>query len=362
MPEGLSPGIAQNLLDRGHGDGLLRLRGDGGDVRQHQAVVQAQQRLRRAHRLRREDVGGRGIDRPALQRVVQRPFVDHPATGQVQQDGGRLHRCELPRPDQVPGLLVQRNVERDDVALLEQRAEVDQRQRQIGEAAGGGSGVVGEHAHSERGHPPDHFPADPAHADDPEGLAGQLVAQEAQAVGRSGMAGGRGRNQPPRRGNHEADGVLGNRDGVHPRGVGDDDAPTGGVVDVDVAVAGSVSCDEAKPGRRVDDLGVDGDRVGLAEDDVDLGDATPQLFRRHVFVAHVDPRTAGEKRLGLRVHRLGHVNGYPGRSGFMRRISHGRHPVIRPCDRCRSAGRPTSPGSCGANPRSGAVLPGIREW
>ena len=329
-------------------------------MRQHQAVVQLQQRLRRAHRLRREDIGGRGIDRPALQRVVQRPFVDHPTTGQVQQDGGRLHQCELPRPDQVPGPLVQRHVERDDVALLEQRAEVDQRQRQIGEVAGGGSGVVGEHAHPERGHPLDHFPADPAHADDAERLARQLVAQEAQAVGRSGTAGGGGRNQPAGSGNHETDGVLGNRDRVHPRGVGDDDAPIGGMFDVDVAVAGSVPRDEAKPRRRVDDPGVDGDRIGLAEDDVDVGDATPQLFRRHVFVAHVDPRTAGEKGLGLRVYRLGHVDGYrggypgatsgtgqPGRAPC--RVHAARSPRVEPC-------RPRHQGMVNP-PSTGIVIP-----
>ena len=72
--------------------------------------------------------------------------------------------------------------------------------------------MMGEHPHAQRGNPPDHLPADPADADDSERLAAQLLPQEAQAIRRTGTAGGRRRHQPPGRREHEADGVLGDRD------------------------------------------------------------------------------------------------------------------------------------------------------
>ncbi len=189
------------------------------------------------------------------QRLDQGLFIDDRAAGRVDQDGVRLHPGQLGRPDQVPCLLRQGHVKRQHVRCGQQGRQIH-RLHLVGRFVFwlAGSAVVGNR-HAEGLCPGGDGSADPAHADDPQLLAGQvgpdhqakggaeLFLRSDQPVGFRDPARGRQQQRP---------GQFGCAVRHLVRQVGDHDPLTGCVFDVDVVAPRAVTADRAQPGRRVD--------------------------------------------------------------------------------------------------------------
>ncbi len=95
---------------------MMRLGSSAPWSRQHIAVFR---------RLDGQNVETRAADLAALQGFDQRCLVDKAATRRVDEDRVLLHQFELRRADDVAGAIGQRTMQRDDVAFLEDRVEID---------------------------------------------------------------------------------------------------------------------------------------------------------------------------------------------------------------------------------------------
>ena len=140
----------------------------------HDHVRQGQNRVVGRGRLLLEHVEPGPGDPAAGERRVEGALVHDRPAGGVDQVSPRLHQPELRRADQVVRLARQRAVDRDEVALAQQRVQVDQR-HPGGGVRRHGVGVVRQDAHLERRHQPHHVApdvADPDQAERPAGHAG----------------------------------------------------------------------------------------------------------------------------------------------------------------------------------------------
>ena len=144
------------------------------------------------------------------------------------------------------------DVDGDEVAFGEDFVEGAELDAEGLEALGGDEGVVADDVHLEAAGATGDFGADAAEAEDAEGLAAQLDADELAALPLAGGEGRVGGGDVAGEGEHQADGVLGGGDGDGGGGVDDDDAAGGGRVDVDVvdADAGAADDDEVACRRR----------------------------------------------------------------------------------------------------------------
>ena len=185
---------------------------------------------------------------------------DEAAARRRDDDRRLLHRCKLSGADDALGLGRHRQMDADEIC---RRDSVLQRRHRLYPRRVHGSvahvGIVGEHSHAEGLRTLTHLTADPAEAQDPEGLAvdvqapqevplpGLPLAGAGVMVGLHDPAGGRHQQRP-----REIRGRLGEDVGR----VGDHDpAPTGGG-HVDVVVADRDVGDDLEA-RRGEDLVVD---------------------------------------------------------------------------------------------------------
>ena len=165
--------------------------------------------------------------------------------------------CSSRVADQAEGLGGLGQVHRHEVGLGEQRVEVDQADAHLRGAAGLDVGVVGDDVHAERREPLRDEDADPAEADDADGLLVQLdagvlrplpLALPQRGVRRADVAGG---------GEHQRDGELGGGDDVGRRRVDDHHAGLGRRADVDVVEPHAGAGDDLEPRCGGERLGVD---------------------------------------------------------------------------------------------------------
>ena len=177
--------------------------------------------------------------------------------------------------DQAGGLGRLGQVDRHEVGLREQRVEVDQAHAHLRGAAGLDVGVVGDHRHPERRETLRHEHADPAEADDADGLLVELDAGVARSLPLAVLQRGVRRRHVPGSGQHQRDRELGGADDVGGGRVDHHHARLGRGAHVDVVEADTGPRDHLEPGGGRERLGVDL-RGRAHQDRVDVDDGRQQ--------------------------------------------------------------------------------------
>src|SRR5207248_7488926 len=116
--------------------------------------------------------------RSLLEGGGERIAIDDLAAGGIHDDGRRLQLRERRPVDESTGLLREGDVERDDVSRPQELVELDEPSSGRARRRLGREGVVGDHGHAESDRAARHLAADPADADEAEGLAAELAADE----------------------------------------------------------------------------------------------------------------------------------------------------------------------------------------
>ena len=264
-------------------------------MRRGHDVVELEQRAVGA-RLGREDVEPGGGDPALLERGVERGLVDDAAAGRVDEDQGGLDAVQLLVADQAESLGGLGQVDRHEVGLGEQRVEVDEPDPHLGGAAGLDVGVVGDDRHAEGAQALGHEDADPAQADDADGLLVELDAGVLRALPLTVAQGRVRRRDVARGGEHQRHRELGGRDDVGRRSVDDHDSGLGRGADVDVVETDPGAGDDLEPGRGRERLGV---HLGRGPDQERLGVDDRGEQRRPVgtvALAHVEVGSEGLDR------------------------------------------------------------------
>ena len=220
---------------------LLRFRGGGAEMRGADHVGMTEQHVL-GGRLLDEHVEGGARDVLGIQRVDQRLFVDQAAAGAVDDAHALLHFCESPGIDDVPGLLGQRRVQRDEVGALQQFVELDLLDPQVLGAFRRQERIERDHLHFQAERAIGGDRADIAAAYHTQRLAGDLDAHEAVLLPLAGLGRGVGLRNFTRQRQHQRNRVLGGRDRIAERRVHHNDALRGGrryfdVVDADTGAA-----------------------------------------------------------------------------------------------------------------------------
>ncbi len=251
-------------------DGLLGLVGGSGDVRGEDDVVEVvEDRL--FERLLMEDVERSPGHFAGLERFGEGLFDDEFAAGAVDDADALLHDGERGGVDEAFGLGGEADVEREVVGLLEDLVDGDEGDVVLAGDDGRDEGIVADQLHAEGAGAARNLKTDAAKADDAQGLAAKLLALQRLLVPLAGVHGGVGAGDCPAHGDHQAEGELGDGDGVGAGGVHDDDALAGGGIGVDVVDADAGTADDAEFGGGLEQLrvgldgGADDERIGVGE-------------------------------------------------------------------------------------------------
>ncbi len=169
------------------------------------------------------------------------------------------------------GLRGEADVQREVVGLGEELFEGDQRDAVFAGDGGGDKWIAADDFEAEAAGALCDFKADAAEAENAERFAAQLCALQALLLPLAGVHGGVGGGQLAGEREHEADGELGDGDGVGAGRIHDDDAAAGGGFGIDVVDTHAGAANDAQLRRllhqRVVDLhgGADDERVGVGE-------------------------------------------------------------------------------------------------
>ncbi len=162
-------------------------------------------------------------------------------------------------------------MEREVVGAGDELFERDELDAVFARDGGGDEGVAADDFEAEAAGAACDFKADTAEAENAEGFAAQLRALQRFLFPLAGVHGAVGDGKLARKGEHEADGELGDGDGVGAGRIHDDDAAARGGFGIDVVDAHAGAADDAQLGRllheRVVDLhgGADHERIGIGE-------------------------------------------------------------------------------------------------
>ncbi len=160
---------------------VLRLGRRGAEVRRHDHVVAAEERVL-GRRLLGEDVERGAGDLARVERGAERLEVDQLTARAVDDANAVLHAGERRGVDPVDGLGRLRQVDRDEVGtLVELVGGLDALDAEVAEALGRDELVEADHLHLERLRAARDQLADPPEADHAERLAVELVAAVARA-------------------------------------------------------------------------------------------------------------------------------------------------------------------------------------
>ena len=175
-------------------------------------------------RLLHEHVERGAGDMAAVERVLQRRFVDQPAARAIDDAHAGLGLCQRLAAEDAARLVGQRRVERDEVGAGEQFVQFGLLHAELDRALGRQEWIVGGDLHLEAVGAVGDDRADIAAADQAQRLAGQLDAHEAvlfplarlgRLVGLGNLAGEREQHR---------DRMLGGGDRIAERRVHDDDS------------------------------------------------------------------------------------------------------------------------------------------
>ena len=188
-----------------------------------------------------------------MQIVAYDKFV---TAGAVHDSGTVAHPLDGGRIDEVDGLRRLRQVQRDEVgARVQLRGVIDPVHAELSEPLRGDELVVGDDLHVEGLRTRRDQLADPAEAEHAKGLAVELRSLEARAVPPAGRERGMSLRDVPAQRQHQRQRVLRGGDRVRLGSVGDDDAPLGGGLDVDVVHPGAGATDHLQPLPAFDQVG-----------------------------------------------------------------------------------------------------------
>ena len=186
-------------------------------------------------RFGRIDVEGDAGELAALEALDERFFVVDAAAGAVDQADSRLQQGDLLLANEVASLVVQRRVDGQ---------VIDVGEHLLGGIAGLDSevlgslcreeGIVADDLHFQGEGARGHGLADASHADDSQGLAGQLGSHVELAIPTTLDKTLIGRVDVSRQGHHECNGLLGGGNRISARSVHHDDAEAGRGFFVDV--------------------------------------------------------------------------------------------------------------------------------
>ncbi len=229
-----------------------------------------------ARQLILQDIGGVSADPPFLQRLVHVLLVDDAAAAHVQDHRPFLHVGDGLLVEHVPGLLGQRDVDRDEVGDADQFLDAGALGVFRLELLGPQVGIIGYDPHLEGTSQLADAAADLAEAEDAQRFPAELPADELVLVPvvihLDVVVGGNG---VPGDLQHLGDGELGDRVRVHAGRVEDVDALLRGVLHVDVIGPDRADTDHLQLLRGVEDLPVD---LGIHAHDQDL--IVPDLLQQ----------------------------------------------------------------------------------
>ena len=316
-------------------------------------LEQRQERVVRRHRLGVRDVERCRGDDPVAQRGGQRDLVDDRTARGVDEDGRRLHPGKRGRPDEVPGLRRQVDVEGHEVGPRQELVHVH------GLDAQGALllerrrvGVVDQDGHVEATGSLGHLASDAAEADDADRGVVDVGAEQEQRAPGPPLAGPDvvvALRQAPGGGHQERPGEVGGRLGQDAGRVADGDAAARAGRHVDVVEADGEVADDPQAGTRgveqlvVDPIGEQREEpVHAAHPLQQRGTRWRQLVRPEVDLERPGQRrqallgqAAGDEDAGTLADHQARTERRP----VTRRAS---WPGPRPCARARAGGWPGS--------------------
>ena len=204
-----------------------------------------------------KDVEGGAADSATGNAFGESIFNDELAAGAVHDADAGLHDGDGLPVDEAFGLGGEADVEGEEVGLAEEVVDGDEGDVVLAGDHGRDKGVVADQGHAEGAGAAGDLETDAPETDDAEGLAAELGALERFLVPLAGVHGAVGGRNFTAHGDHEAEGELGDGDGVSAGGVHDDNAVAGSGVGVDVVHADAGAADDAELGRVLEQRGVD---------------------------------------------------------------------------------------------------------
>ena len=228
-------------------DRLLRLVRGAGDVRRHHHVLERGERGALG-RLVAEHVQRRRCYLSGLEPLRQRGLVHQLTAGAVHQSHAALHLLDGVRVDHARGLRRQADVQGDVIGRGVDLIQAGHADFQIPRHAGRDERIVRNHGHVEGAGALGDFQAHSPQPDDAKRLAAQLGALQRLLLPLAGMHERVGAAQVARHGQHQPQGVLGDRHRVCAGGVHHGDALLGGGFQVDVIHAHAGAADHAELG------------------------------------------------------------------------------------------------------------------
>ena len=256
-------------------------------------------------RLLGEHVERRAGDMTAVERVLQRRFVDQPAARAIDDAHALLGLRQRLAAEDAAGLVGQRRVQRDEVGAGEQLVQLDLVDAKFDRAFGRQERVVGDDLHLQAVRAVGDDRADIAAADQAERLAGELDAHEPVLLPLAGLRGlVRLRDLAGEREQHR-DRMFGGGDRIAERRVHDDDAARRGGGHVDRVDADAGAADDLQRGRPASIAAALILRRAADRDTVIAADDGVQFVRREArLFVDVDAAVAEDRR-GARVHLVG---------------------------------------------------------
>ncbi|CAH0263428.1 hypothetical protein SRABI98_03568 [Microbacterium sp. Bi98] len=217
-------------------DGLGRLRAEMRGHGDTVGEVVGEQRTRARRGVAGQRVGGVSAEASVTQGGGECRLVDEIGAGGVHQDRAGADAVESRRIDER---LPARGVQGDDVGGAEQLVEVDRFGAALGDHVGRQKGIGREHACAETAQTSGDALADAAEAHDADRGGSELATAPHGPV--AGPHAAIAVGDEPERGEHEADGVVGDGIRVRPRGVRHRDAAPQRRVEIDRLGADAVA-------------------------------------------------------------------------------------------------------------------------
>ncbi len=219
-----------------------------------------------------EHVQRRARDMTRFQRLGQRRLVDQPAARAVDDPDTLFRRRDGLLRQDVPRLVGQRNMQRDEVRPRQQLVQLDLGDTHMRRAVIRQEGIIGQHLHPKTQRAVADNRPDVPRADHAQRLVEDLRPHEAVLFPLAGMGRGRRLRQLPRDGEHHGNGVFGCRDRVSEGRVHHDHALFRRRRNIDIVHPDPGPPDHLQPRRRrqhlVADLGggPDGETIVIADD------------------------------------------------------------------------------------------------
>ncbi len=148
VPDRAARQIVGHLLGDLQGDVLLRLGRRRAEMRRAHDIRRAEEHVL-LRRLLDEDVDRRARHLAGIERDAQRLFVDEAAARAVHDPHSRPHLRDRRGVDDVPRLVGERRVQRDEVGAMEERVEVDLLNADLRGALVGEERIIRNHPHLE---------------------------------------------------------------------------------------------------------------------------------------------------------------------------------------------------------------------